>query len=150
VRKIPHAGGEAAVLVKNLAFGAGVAVMGDFLFVSEAELVKSGAKATVQYEPDAFFGNGRWISESWSETRKGDTRVVLGRERGREWNDGFWGEPRSFMYKYLPGGIIHARRFKFKFGYIPEGSLGLDDECLYYTAKDRTNTWFYAMPWPPT
>jgi hypothetical protein len=61
--------------------------------------------------------------------------------------DGYYGEILGFVYEYLPGGVVHARRFKLKPGHTLI-SASVDDDCLYYTRNDYYNTWFYAMPRP--
>jgi hypothetical protein len=146
VRRMAHAGGETRVVVSGLAFSPGVELRGEILSVWGDEYLKSGRRLrpTTRIEPDTMFGSGRWESEGWSAGRKGDTLIVLGQERG----PGLWGEPRGFIYRYMPGGIIEARRFPYRPGFLPAGPLGFDDECIYYTARDWTNTWFYALPRP--
>jgi hypothetical protein len=138
VRKIRlDGGGEAEVLEKHLAFTPSVAVMGDFFFVSGSPRRKKGGAIT-------------WIND----------RDEIIKPRSIGGFDYWWSGPRirqnDFEFQqdlsslvvsqYLPGGSIKLHELKTRHGFSWGMAMGVDDDCVYYTATDWNNTWFYALP----
>jgi hypothetical protein len=148
VRKLAHAGGTPDVVKRDLAFYNDVSVMQDYLFVWGAPFLKNGTKPTWSNEHERLFGKGEsGCCDKWSSVRKGNFEFVMGRASDDRLS---CEEPSGFAYEYLPGGIIHARRFALRSQHAWMGELGVDEQCLYYTRTDGANTWFYSLPRPPT
>ena len=158
VLRLPHAGGEPQVLKRGLAWAGGIRLVSDYLLIdlymaeSQLVLLKNGEKPTWHSsDDDPRFGTGRsGNTDIWVEALDGDFQYVLGRRAALPSVDLYTYDdrPAGFVYEYLPGGTINARRFPLREGHAFMGPLGIDEDCLYYTRNDGHNTWFYAMPKP--
>jgi hypothetical protein len=151
--KIAHAGGAPEALRQGAAQR--VHSLESYLVLEDWEyqrvLRKDGG--TVSWhssDGDPLFAKGSGLGERWSSAFDGNVQYVM----GRRW---YCPDPHSyecdirplgFVYEYLPGGTINARRFPLREGHAWTGQLGMDEDCLYYTRTDDANTWLYALPKP--
>jgi hypothetical protein len=155
VRRIALTGGAPQVLKRDLRYGASAELIGDTLLLGYAfwegrfGITKDGGPVTWQgAQGETLFGKGHsGCAEVWLTVRDGNLEFVLG-ARASPIADSWDGRPTGFVYQYLPGGTVNARMFALRPGYAPRGPLGVDEQCLYYTAGDGSNTWFYALPRP--
>jgi len=141
VLKLDHEGKHPEVLVENLAFHPFVEVSGEYLFINDTPRLKRGEKITWKYDRDKKLEkHGYGFNSFEHQTRFENFQFTWGR---RDYN----GVLTLTSYEYLPGGIVNVERIPMRNGFLWTG-IGADRECIYYTASDYANTWYYAMGRP--